>query len=46
MALFAKDYHPLDSRHPRNRAGAHRGLWRAARAQNVAFAEQSDQANT
>lgn len=25
MALFAKDYHPLDSRHPRNRAGARTG---------------------
>lgn len=27
MALFSKDYHPLDSRHPRNRKGAQAGTY-------------------
>ncbi|MBU2868438.1 hypothetical protein [Pacificibacter marinus] len=27
MALFSKNYHPLDSRHPRNRAGAQAGIY-------------------
>ncbi|MBU2935509.1 MULTISPECIES: hypothetical protein [Pacificibacter] len=27
MALFSKDYHPLDSRHPKNRKGAQAGTY-------------------
>jgi hypothetical protein len=42
MVFFAKDYHPLDSRHPRNRTGAKAGTYGVQTAKSKVRAKPLD----